>query len=240
MASGNSIKSLPAHQRPREKMAAMGVNNLSNAELLAILLRTGSSGGSTAKQTQFSKNAVEQATELLQKYDLRRLLELNLQELAAVPGVKTVKACTILAAVELVKRALEAEPEILPLITETKHAVAMLHEMRDYKKEYFIVLYLNAKNQLIHKETISVGILDATLVHPREVFEPAIRYLAGSVILAHNHPSGNFEPSEADFAVTNQMIAAGKMMGIQVLDHVIMSKKGYFSFLESGLVANFE
>ena len=109
-----------------------------------------------------------------------------------------------------------------------KDAVAQLSDMRDLKKEHFVVLYLNAKNQLVYKETISMGTLNANLVHPREVFEPALKYSAAQIIVAHNHPSGDPKPSEDDLEVTKRLTEAGKMMGIEVMDHVIVSKNSYF------------
>ena len=124
----------------------------------------------------------------------------------------------------------------LPVINDAKDAVAQLSDMRDLKKEHLVALYLNAKNQLVHKETISMGTLNANLVHPREVFEPALKYSAAQIIAAHNHPSGDPKPSEDDLEVTKRLTEAGKMMGIELMDHVIVSKNSHFSFKEEKLL----
>lgn len=220
------IKDLPKSDRPREKLIAKGADNLKDSELLAILLRTGTKG----------KNVIEIASHILAKYSKKRLLQMTYQDLAQINGIDSGKATTLLAAFELAKRALEVNDTNLPVISDAKDAVAQLSDMRDLKKEHFVVLYLNAKNQLVHKETISMGTLDANLVHPREVFEPALKYSAAQIIAAHNHPSGDPKPSEDDLEVTKRLTEAGKMMGIEVMDHVIVSKNSYFSFKEEKIL----
>jgi len=216
------IKDLPKSDRPREKLLAKGVENLKDSELLAILLRTGTKG----------KNVIEIASQILSKYSKKRLLQMTYEDLSKISGIDTGKATTLLAAFELAKRALEVNDTNLPVVNNAKDAVAQLSDMRDLKKEHFVVLYLNAKNQLVHKETISMGTLNANLVHPREVFEPALKYSAAQIIAAHNHPSGDPKPSEDDRDVTKRLTEAGKLMGIDVMDHVIITKNGYFSFKE--------
>ena len=158
------------------------------------------------------------------------------EDLSKIRGIDSGKATTLLAAFELSKRALEVNDTNLPLINGAKDTAAQLSDMRDLKKEHFVVLYLNAKNQLVHKETISMGTLNANLVHPREVFEPALKYSAAQIIAAHNHPSGDPKPSEDDLDLTKRLTEAGKMMGIDVMDHVIVSKNSYFSFKEEKLI----
>jgi len=204
--------SLPRHERPREKMIERGPLGLRDKELLAILLRTGREG----------KNVIEVSADILRRFPRSKLLTLEYEDLVKIKGIDSGKACTLLAAFELTKRALEVEDNNLPFINSAKDAVAQLQELRRAKKEHFVVLYLNARNQLIHKETISIGTLNASLVHPREVFKPAIEHLAASVILAHNHPSGGVEPSEADLELTKRLKEAGKVLGIEVTDHVII------------------
>lgn len=211
------IKNLPKHERPREKMIERGAVNLKDKELLAILLRTGREG----------KSVIEIADEVLKKYPMKRLLSLNIKELAKVKGIGQDKACTLLAAFELTKRALEIEDNGPAKINCARDAVAHLQELRTAKKEHLVVLYLNARNQLIHKETISVGTLNASLVHPREVFKPAIDHLAASIIVAHNHPSGDVEPSEGDLNLTKRLDEAGKLLGIDIIDHIIITKNNY-------------
>jgi DNA repair protein RadC len=213
------IKDLPKHEMPREKLIEKGAENLKNSELLAILLRTGLEG----------KNVIEVADSILKKYTMKKLLALDFKELAKIKGVGSGKACSLLAAFELTKRALEAEDNNLPMINSVKDAMAHLQELRTAKKEHFIVLYLNARNQLIFKETISIGILDANLVHPREVFKPAIDHLAASIIVAHNHPSGGTEPSAADLEITKRLSDAGKLLGVELADHIIVAGKEYKS-----------
>ena len=220
------IKDLPKSDRPREKLIAKGAEKLKDSELLAILLRTGTKG----------KNVIEIASQILSKYSKKRLLQMTYQDLAQITGIDSGKATTLLAAFELSKRVLEVNDTNLPTIETAKDAVAQLSDMRDLKKEHFVVLYLNAKNQLVHKETISMGTLNANLVHPREVFEPALKYSAAQIIAAHNHPSGDPKPSEDDLELTKRLTEAGKMMGIDVMDHVIVSKNSYFSFKEEKII----
>ena len=220
------IKDLPKSDRPREKLIAKGADNLKDSELLAILLRTGKAG----------KNVIEIASQILSKYSKKRLLQMTYDDLSKISGIDSAKATTLLAAFELSKRALEVNDTNLPVISDAKDAVAQLSDMRDLKKEHLVALYLNAKNQLVHKETISMGTLNANLVHPREVFEPALKYSAAQIIVAHNHPSGDPKPSEDDLEVTKRLTEAGKMMGIELMDHVIVSKNSHFSFKEEKLL----
>ena len=199
---------------------------MKDSELLAILLRTGTTG----------KNVIEIASQILSKYSKKRLLQMTYEDLSKIGGIDSAKATTLLAAFELSKRALEVNDTNLPVINDAKDAIAQLSDMRDLKKEHLVALYLNAKNQLVHKETISMGTLNANLVHPREVFEPALKYSAAQIIVAHNHPSGDPKPSEDDLEVTKRLTEAGKMMGIELMDHVIVSKNSHFSFKEEKLL----
>jgi len=211
------IKDLSKSERPREKLIFKGPENLKDEELLAILLGTGIKG----------KNVIEIAKQILRKHSKKRLLKLDYKELSEIKGVGSAKACTILAAQELVKRALDVEDNNLPTINNAKDAVAQLQKLRNAKKEHFVVLYLNARNQLIHEETISIGTLNANLVHPREVFYPAIEHLAASIIVAHNHPSGDVEASEEDLDLTRRIKRAGDIIGIEVIQHIIISNNNY-------------
>jgi len=211
------IKDLPKHEMPREKLIEKGVKNLRDGELMAILLRTGTEG----------KDVIKVSNEILSKFPKKKLLSLDFENLSKIKGIGPGKACLLLAAFELTKRALEVEDDNLPIISSARDAVAQLQELRTAKKEHFVVLYLNARNQLIHKETISVGTLNANIVHPREVFKPAIDCLAASVIIAHNHPSGEIEPSEADLLLTLRLKESGKIIGIEVAKHLIITNKDY-------------
>jgi len=220
------IKDLPKVDRPREKLVAKGAENLKDSELLAILFRTGKAG----------KNVIEIASQILSKHSKKRLLQMTYQDLVKISGIDSAKATTLLAAFELTKRALEVNDTNLPIINNVKDAMAHLTDIRDLKKEHFVVLYLNAKNQLVHKEIISMGTLNANLVHPREVFEPALKHSAAQVVAAHNHPSGDPKPSEDDVEITKRLTEAGKMMGVEVMDHVIVAKNGRFSFKEEKML----
>ena len=220
------IKDLPKIDRPREKLVTKGAENLKDSELLAILLRTGRAG----------KNVIEIASQILTKHSKKRLLQMTYEDLLKIKGIDSAKATTLLAAFELSRRALEVDDSNLPIISTPKDVVVQLTELRQNKREHFVALYLNARNQLVHKETISMGTLNANLVHPREVFEPALRYSAASIMIAHNHPSGDPKPSEDDSEITKRLAEAGKMMGVEVLDHVIVTKNNYFSFKDEKLL----
>ncbi|EKD64059.1 MAG: DNA repair protein RadC [uncultured bacterium] len=220
------IKDLPKIERPREKLVAKGAENLKDSELLAILLRTGRAG----------KNVIEIASQILAKNSKKRLLQMNYQDLLKISGIDSAKAVTLLAAFELSKRVLEVNDTSSPTISNAKDAVAQLTDLRDLKKEHFVVLYLNARNQLVRKETVSIGTLNANLVHPREVFEPAIKHSAANIIVAHNHPSGDSKPSEDDLEITKRLAEAGKIMGIEIADHIIVAKNSHLSFREEKLL----
>jgi len=220
------IKDLPKLKRPREKLSEKGAENLSDAELLAILIRTGRAG----------RSALDIAKDALKKYPLSKLLAVSKNDLLSINGVEATKAITIKAALELGQRAVGSFNDSLPILDSPKAIVAQLGDLRGKQKEYFMALYLNARNQLILKETISVGTLTASLVHPREVFEPAIRHFASSVVLAHNHPSNNPEPSEEDIRLTENLVRASMILDIVLLDHIVITSNGYTSFKERGLL----
>jgi len=220
------IKDLPKIERPREKLVSKGPQNLKDEELLAILLRTGREG----------KNVLELARQVLTQYPKKRLLKLRYEDLIKIKGINSAKACTILAAIELVKRALEKGEETLPIIRSTKDVIAQAVYMRDKTREHLMAIYLNARNEMIFKKPMFIGTLNANLVHPREIFQEALKQNAASVILVHNHPSGDAEPSEDDLTITKRIIEAGKTMGIDVLDHVIITKNKVFSFKEKKLI----
>ncbi len=220
------IKDLPKHKRPREKLSERGAESLSDAELLAILIRTGRVG----------KSALDIAKETLKKYPLSKLLAVTQKELITIKGLENTKVITIKAALELGRRAVGSFNDSLPILSSVKETIAQLADLRGKQKEYFVVLYLNARKQLIHKEIVSIGALTETLAHPREVFEPAIRLFASSVILAHNHPSNNIEVSEVDIKLTEKLIQSGTILDIEVLDHIIVTDNGCISFKEKGLL----
>jgi len=219
-----TIKDLPKIERPREKLIQYGPGKLSNSELLAILLRSGKKG----------ENVVELANKVLRKFSKDELPNLTFNDLKDYPGLGPAKACEIIACFELGKRLLKGK--VAGLYLKPEDVWRELKDIREHKKEHFVIFYLDSRNQEIKREIISVGSLNANLVHPREVFEPAVKNLAAQVILAHNHPSGNPEPSEDDLELNKRLTEAGKILGIEVIDHIIIGRSGYLSFKERGLM----
>jgi DNA repair protein RadC len=226
MKKNIQIKNLSKHQMPREKLIEKGVSGLRDDELMAILVRAGIKG----------KDVFAVSKEILSKYPKKKLLSLDYDQLSKIKGIGTAKACLILAAFELTKRALEVEDNNLPLIESAKDAMVQLQELRNAKKEHLVALYLDARNRLVCKEIISVGTLDQNLVHPREVFKPAIDNLSVSLVVAHNHPSGDLEPSISDIEMTKKLVHAGKILDIGISDHIIVTKNGWKSLRESNLI----
>ena len=226
MKKSFTIREMPRVERPREKLISKGPQNLKDEELLAILLRTGREG----------KSAIDTARQILNKYSKKRFLKLNYDDLVKIKGIGQAKACTILAAQELVKRALKVGEETLPKIESIKDVIAQFSYLREKSREHLAALYLNARNEVIFKKHIFVGTLDANICHPREIFEHAITHHASSIILVHNHPSGEPEPSKADLEITKRILEAGKIMGIDVLDHIIITKTKIFSLKKEKLI----
>jgi len=211
------IKDIPAHERPRERLAEKGVTALRDAELVAILLRTGLRG----------RSAIEVAEELLKQFgSFNRLAGASLKELQSVKGVGRDKAITLQAAFALAQRmAGELRRESPTLDTPERIADLLREDTRQYRVESFQVVLLNTRRRLIGIERISQGTLDTILVHPREVFKPAIAANASAIVLVHNHPSGDPTPSEADIKVTRDLIRAGQLLRIDVIDHVILGHR---------------
>jgi len=215
---------MPRVQRPREKLMRYGPEKLADEELLAVILRTGMRG----------KNVLDMAGELLRRFGRGDLAKAGFAELRAAPGLGPARSCEILAVFELGRRFLKGKKSGIYL---KPHDIwEELRDVRDQKKEHFIVFYLDTRNQEIKRDIISIGTLNYNLVHPREVFEPAVKNLAASVIVAHNHPSGCLEPSDEDVSLTRRLAQAGKLLGIEVLDHVIVTKEGFMSFKQKGLI----
>ena len=217
---------MPLHLRPREKLVEKGASNLTDRELLAILLRTGRLG----------KSALDLAHDILAKYSLNQLPNLTLDNLKKIKGIDIGKATTILAATEIVLRALNKHPHTLPVIISPESALDQLSYIRMQKKEHFVVLYLNARSELIHQETISMGTLTCSLVHPREVFAPALTHLAASILVAHNHPSGDTTPSDDDLTITKRLGQVADVLGIALFDHLILTSTSYYSFRQHNLL----
>ena len=236
--TGIKLKDQPASERPRERLVAHGADALSHAELVAILLRTGLKG----------TNAVEIGKQLIQKFgSLRALAQASLDDLQTIKGIGRDKAVTLIAAFTLARK-MAAELRSEEPMLDTPEAVAnlMREECRLRNAEVFQVLLLNTRRPLMGEPVkISDGTLDTILVHPREVFRPAIAASAAAVVLVHNHPSGDPTPSEADIKVTRDLIRAGQLLKIEVLDHVILGRatqersKDYVSLRELGYWAGF-
>ena len=223
------MRKLPKEERPREKLFYYGAEKLSNAELLAILIRNGTK----------NQSSLDLANEILSFSDkgLRFIADCTIEELCNIKGIGIAKACQIIAAVELGKRiATKPEKNLINVGSPQLVSKLFMEEMRYLKKEVFRVLMLNVKNEIIKIEEVSVGILNSALVHPREVFVNAIRKNASSVLLVHNHPSGNPKPSKEDITLTRRLTEAGEIIGIQVLDHVIIGDGEYISLKEQGLL----
>ena len=222
-----TLKQLPPELRPRERLLEAGPGALSNSELLGILFGIGSR----------EKTAVELAGEVISENgDLFGLHNATVHELVEMHGIGEAKACIILAAVEFGKRLGRVRNPGRPVISSPADVDGLLRgRIANLDRENFVVVLLNTKNEVLEAPTVSVGTLSAALVHPREVFKPAIRASAASVILAHNHPSGQVQPSREDREVTRRMSEAAEILGIEVLDHVILGD-GYFSMKENELL----
>jgi DNA repair protein RadC len=224
------IKVWPEAERPREKMQKKGSEALSDAELLALLLRT---GDHPSKQS-----AIDLGRTILQAFgDLRKVAAATFTELCGVNGVGPAKAASILAALTLAGRVKSDRLESLERFTAPLQIFNHFHyRFRDRRREYFLTLLLDGKNRIIREEQISEGSLNQSIVHPREVFSPAVKESAAAVILVHNHPSGDPAPSREDREITRRLKEAGDIMGIRVLDHIIIGDGSYFSFVEMGLL----
>lgn len=224
-----TIKRMPESERPREKMISYGCQSLSNAELLAIILSTGTK----------DKTAIDLASGILNMSNegLRTLRDCTVEELRQIKGVGLAKACQIIAAVELGKRiALTTKVNNYKIKSPDDVSNLLMEEMRYLNKEMFNILLLNTKHDVIAIENISIGSLNASIVHPREVFNRAIKRSSSAIILAHNHPSGDPKPSGEDINITKRLIEAGTIIGINVLDHIIIGDGVYFSMKEQELI----
>lgn len=216
MSEGLRLKDQPLNERPRERLVARGPDALTQAELIAILLRTGLKGA----------NVIQVGQRLLQKYgSLNALALATVDELKQFPGIGQDKAATLVAAFALARRMEQERREDSPVLDNPATVVDFMRETNRLEKvESFQVLLLNTRKRLIRVEEISHGLLDTILVHPREVFRAAIAANAAAVVLAHNHPSGDPAPSEADIKVTRDLIRAGQLLKIEVVDHVIIGR----------------
>ncbi|QQZ10716.1 RadC family protein [Heyndrickxia vini] len=220
------IRDYPADERPRERLVKNGAKSLSNQELLAILLRTGTK----------EESVIQMANKLLNNFEgLRLLKDASLEEIMAVKGIGYAKAVQILAAVEIGRRIGNLTYQDRYVIRSPEDgANYVMNDMRFLSQEHFVCLYLNTKNQVLHQQTIFIGSLNASIVHPREVFKEAFRRSAASIICLHNHPSGDPAPSREDIEVTKRLVECGKLIGIDILDHIIIGDKKFVSLKEKG------
>jgi DNA repair protein RadC len=222
------IRDVPHDDRPRERLLSDGPQSLSNQELLAILLRTGTKDYSV----------LELAQRLLTHFEgLRLLKDATIEEMTSIKGVGQAKAIQIIAALELGRRIHRLQYEDRYIIRSPEDgAKYLMEDLRFLSQEHFVCLYLNTKNQVIHKKTVFIGSLNASIVHPREVYKEAIKRSAASIICAHNHPSGDPTPSREDIEVTRRLAECGRVIGIELLDHLIIGDKSYVSLKEKGYV----
>jgi DNA repair protein RadC len=217
------IKDISLENRPRERLEKQGAASLSDAELLAVILKTGNK----------KENVIDMSNRLISKYGVDKLSSCSLKELQEINGIGKAKASQILALFEFNKRHNLAKQNGKPIKSAKdvyEYASAKLDGM---SQEFFMILHLDSKNRIVKNETVSIGTLNASLIHPREVFKSAIRESANSIILVHNHPSGDPQPSKEDEEITERLFDAGELLNIKVLDHVIIGNEKYYSFKES-------
>ena len=220
------IRDVHVADRPRERLVRQGASSLSNQELIAILLRTGTKQESVLHLANRVLNYFEQ---------IQELKHASIEEITAVKGIGQAKAVQLLAAVELGKRLSQQKTDEKFTIRSPKDAATyLMQDMTSLNQEHFVALFLNVKNQILHKQTIFIGSLNASIVHPREIFREAVKRSAASIICAHNHPSGNPAPSTEDIDVTKRLYEAGVIMGIELLDHVIIGDHQFISLKEKG------
>lgn len=225
----SKVKDLPIDDRPREKLLLRGAQSLTDAELLAILLRTGTKG----------KSVIHMAQEIISKEtNLAKLAVKSSAELIKTTGIGKDKAATLLAAFEISRRILSQTKwfSTKKITSPSDIAEIFIPLLRDEVKEQFLVVCLSSANKIIRYEKISVGNLNSSIVHPREIFKVAIENNSASIILIHNHPSENTEPSSEDIAITKKLVEAGKMMDIPIFDHLIIAGNSYTSLIERRLM----
>jgi DNA repair protein RadC len=222
------LRDVPHDERPRERMQQFGAQALSNAELLAILLRTGT----------FAESAVRLAQKILiEAGSLRNLVDMSKDQLMMIKGIGPAKALQIQASIELGRRlARTSMADTITIRSPQDVSTYLMEDLRYLQKEHFVCLFLNTKNHVIGQETLSMGSLNASIVHPREVFRAAIKRSSASIICVHNHPSGDPTPSPEDIQMTARLVEAGQIIGIEVLDHIILGDQNFVSLKEKGFM----
>ncbi len=224
------IKDWPADERPREKLLASGAEKLTDAELLALIIRTGDGSG--------KNSAVDLARALLSRFgSFRQLATASIGELCQQPGIGPAKAAEIQALFQIGRRFADQRLQLGQPYRSSQDAFLHFHErLCDYRKEVFVALLLDTKNRLLKEVRISEGSLNASIVHPREVFAPALKESAAAILFVHNHPSGDPTPSREDINITERLKQVGELMGVRVLDHIIIGKGEYVSLADRGLL----
>mgnify|MGYP005792040375 FL=1 len=223
------IKDIPLNERPRERLINKGVEYLSNEDLLAILLKTGTKENSVKV---LANNILKQLD------DINNLKEINLEKLVKIKGIGKAKACELLAAIELGKRLNKKIDNLNQIKIYSSNSIYEYYQdkLKDKLQEYFYCVYLDTKNHIIKDKLLFIGTINESLIHPREIFKEAYLLSASSIICIHNHPSGNVNPSNNDIIMTKQLVEVGKILGIKVLDHIIIGKDNYYSFNDNDLV----
>lgn len=230
--TGTSVKNWPEGERPRERLLKLGPASLSDAQLLAIIIRNGRAG----------RTAVDLGRELITQFrDIAGIYQAGIREISQLKGIGPAKAAEIKAAIEIGKRF------HLPDTDRAKRASFCTSEdvaryctpmLKDEKKEIFKCFLLDTKNKVIRDEVVSIGSLSASIVHPRDTFKSAVRESAAAVIFVHNHPSGDTKPSQEDVLLTRRLVQAGEVLGIQVLNHIIVGDGSHFSFRDNGMIGS--
>ena len=217
------IKEISLDNRPRERMEKQGASVLSDAELLAVILQKGTK----------EENVIDMSNRLISKYGIDKLSSCSLNELQEIKGIGKAKASQILALFEFNKRHSQSKQKGKPIKSAKDVYDYCSPKLSGADKEQFMILHLDTRNRVIKDEIVSVGTLNSSLIHPREVFKSAIKEGANSVILVHNHPSGEAEPSQEDIKITDILFKSGDLLSIKVLDHVIIGNQGYYSFKDA-------
>lgn len=220
------IRDYPKDERPRERFIHYGPESLSNQELIALMLRTGTK----------EESVLQLSNRLLTHFEgLRLLKDATLDEITSIKGIGKAKAIQVLASIELGRRISNLQHDDRYVIRSPEDgAKYVMNDMRFLSQEHFVTLYLNTKNQVLHKKTIFIGSLNASIVHPREIYKEALRRSAASIVCVHNHPSGDPSPSREDIEVTRRIVECGKILGIELLDHLIIGENKFVSLKEKG------
>ena len=221
------LKKIPSDERPREKLIKKGAKTLTNSELLAIILRTGNK----------KEDVLEVSNKFFKNYNIKSLSRLKFSTLKKQLGIGDAKACQIIACFELSRRLSSYTKEKTPLVKNAKDIMNLFcSEMSSLEQEHFKGIYLDSRNRIIYQKNLFIGSLNESIIHPREIFKMALEENAASIILIHNHPSGDPNPSSFDKDMTKELILSGELLGIPILDHIIIGENKYFSFKEKGLI----